>query len=398
MGNNRAMRRILLILFAVGALLALALFTVVPGFVDRALNRVDPPAAVPAVSNATRALHATLFVADLHADPLLWRRDLLAEASHGHVDVPRLIRGGVALQVFAAPTQVPAGINYESNELRNDVVTALAITQGWPTATWRSPYARALHMAHVLEGAARASDGTFRILRTANDVLRFSIQHRRNRNQVSGVLAIEGLHALEGRIENVDGLFEAGYRMMGLTHFFDNELGGSAHGSAKAGLSEFGRSVVKRMEELGVVIDLAHASPEMIDDVVALARTPLVVSHTGVRATCDNVRNLSDDHVRAIAASGGVIGIGYWDAAICDVDVSGIVRAIAHVVVVGGIDHVGLGSDFDGATTTPFDTSEIVQITQGLVDVGFNEEQIAQIMGGNVRRVLEAVLPRADED
>jgi len=387
------MRRLLIVVIALGALIALALFTVVPAAVDRNLNRVAPPSNLPVITADTHALHASLFVADLHADPLLWKRDLLTEIDHGHVDIPRLIRGGVALQVFAAPTQVPAGINYESNELDLDVVTALAITQGWPRATWQSPFARAVHMASILQDQADRSNGSFVIVRTAAELDRFAHARAANSDQVAGLLAIEGLHALEENLDNVDGLAAAGYRMMGLTHFFDNEIGGSAHGISKAGLSDFGRSVITRMEERHIVIDLAHASPQMIDDVLAMAKTPVVVSHTGVRGTCDNVRNLSDDHVRRIAANGGVIGIGYWDAAICDVNVDGIVRAIAYTARLAGVDHVGLGSDFDGATTTPFDTSELALITQGLVDADFSAEDISKIMGANVRRVLAQVLP-----
>lgn len=374
--------------------LALAFFGVAPTVVDRTLNRVDPPADALPVSESAQRVHDSLFVADLHADPLLWSRDLLVRIDHGHVDIPRLIAGGVALQVFAAPTQVPAGLNYEHNELGLDVVTALAIGQRWPRATWASPYERARHMAAILDRTAERSQGSFRVVRTIADLEQFEADRAQNRSQVAGLLAIEGLHALEGKIENVNGLFAAGYRMMGLTHFFDNELGGSAHGAEKGGLSPFGRQVVQRMQQLGIAIDLAHASPEMIDDVIAMSRLPLVVSHTGVRGTCDNVRNLSDDHLRAIARSGGVVGIGYWDAAICEVDIQGIIRAIAHVIGVAGIDHVGLGSDFDGATTTPFDTSELAQITQGLLNMGLREDFVAKVMGGNVLRVLKQTLPR----
>ncbi len=389
------MRRLLIAVLAIAAFVVFALFAFVPNLVDRRLNRVESLARQPAISQSTRALHSSLFIADLHADPLLWQRNLLDEINHGHVDIPRLIRGGVALQVFAAPTQVPAGLNYQSNELDLDVVTALAVTQRWPRSTWQSPFARAVHMAQTLRRVAERSNGRFRIVQSAGDLADFVRDHSNQREQVAALLAIEGLHAIEGRIEYVDGLFDAGYRMMGLTHFFDNELGGSAHGVSKAGLSEFGRTVVSRMQQRNILIDLAHASPRMIDDVLAMATTPVVVSHTGVRGTCDNIRNLSDDHLRGIAATGGVIGIGYWDAAICDVDVDGILRAIAYTVRLAGIDHVGLGSDFDGATTTPFDTAGLAQITQGLVDAGFSADDIGKIMGANVRRVLARALPAA---
>jgi microsomal dipeptidase-like Zn-dependent dipeptidase len=107
-----------------------------------------------------------------------------------------------------------------------------------------------------------------------------------------------------------------------------------------------------------------------------------------VKGTCDGPRNLGDDHIRRIAAGGGVIGIGYWDAAVCDVSVNGIVTAIRYVRDLVGIEYVGLGSDFDGGTETPFDTSGLDQITAGLLDAGFAEGDIRNIMGGNVLRLM----------
>ena len=172
-----------------------------------------------------------------------------------------------------------------------------------------------------------------------------------------GILATEGLHPLEGRLENVDRLYDAGFRIAGLTHFFDNELGGSAHGIHKGGLTPFGKEVVRRLEQKRILVDLAHASPRVIDDVLAQATRPVLVSHTGVQGTCPGPRNLSADHVRRIAATGGVIGIGYFRGAVCGSDAGAIVRAIRYTVNLVGVQHVALGSDFDGATGVPFDTT-----------------------------------------
>jgi microsomal dipeptidase-like Zn-dependent dipeptidase len=126
-----------------------------------------------------------------------------------------------------------------------------------------------------------------------------------------------------------------------------------------------------------------------------MATRPLVVSHTGVRGTCDNNRNLHDDHVRAIAARGGLIGIGYWPAAVCGEDGHAVARAIRHVVDLTGTEHVALGSDFDGATTTPFDITGLVEIVDALLAQGFSDGDIAQIMGENTLRLLREALPRA---
>jgi hypothetical protein len=102
--------------------------------------------------------------------------------------------------------------------------------------------------------------------------------------RVAALLATEGLHAIEGDLRNVDTLHAAGFRMLGLTHFFDNEVAGSAHGVAKGGLTPLGRAVVRRMEALGILVDVAHASPRAVDDVLAMATRPVLVSHGGVQA------------------------------------------------------------------------------------------------------------------
>ena len=142
-----------------------------------------------------------------------------------------------------------------------------------------------------------------------------------------------------------------------------------------------------------MLVDLAHASARTVEDVLAMATRPVVVSHTGVRATCDNSRNLSDDQLRRIAATGGLVGIGYWETAVCGPDARAIARAIVHAVAVAGADHVGLGSDFDGAVSVPFDTTGLPLVVDGLLEAGLQPDEIAQVMGGNVVRLLAASLP-----
>lgn len=142
-----------------------------------------------------------------------------------------------------------------------------------------------------------------------------------------------------------------------------------------------------------MLVDLAHASRALIDDVLNMAERPVLVSHTGVEGTCPGTRNLTDAHIQRIAATGGVIGIGYWDTAVCATSVKAIAKAIRYVADKVGVQHVALGSDFDGAVHTPFDTSGLAQLTQGLKEAGFSEPDIAAIMGGNVRRLLLESLP-----
>jgi microsomal dipeptidase-like Zn-dependent dipeptidase len=207
------------------------------------------------------------------------------------------------------------------------------------------------------------------------------------------MLSIEGLQDIEGKRANLDRLFDAGFRMAGLAHFFDNEVAGSMHGLKKGGLTPFGVGIVRAMEAKGMVVDIAHCSHQCVAEVLNMATRPIVSSHGGVQATCKVNRNLTDEEIRGVARTGGVVGIGYWDAAVCDTSPAGIARAIAHVRDLVGIDHVGLGSDYDGAIATRFDTSRLDAITQALIDAGFSDADIAKVVGGNVLRVLGQVLP-----
>src|SRR5207253_1163594 len=274
--------------------------------VERRFNVTTAPRAF-AVSAAARDLHSRLAVVDLHADSLLWGRDLLRRGDRGHVDVPRLVEGGVALQVLAASTKISRRHKLEGNDDRYDDVRWLALAQG-----------------------------------------------------------------------------------------FANEFAGSAHGFGR-GLTPSGRILLERAEAWGMVIDVAHSSPATIDDVLAIATRPVVASHTGMRGVADNIRNLSDEQARGIARTGGVIGIGFWAHAMGGEGLPWIVRSIRHAVNVAGIEHVALGSDWDGTVAVPFDASGIVQLTDALLTDGFDEPAIASIMGLNARRVLLAVLPSLPE-
>jgi len=367
-------------------------FLVVPSLVERIKNRtrVRGPYAVDARASE---VHRRLFVADLHADPLLWGRDLRVRAGRGHVDVPRLEEGGIALQVFSVVTKTPWGMNLESNDDRTDQVTLLALAQGWAPKTWTSLKERAVYQARRLFRMAALSRGKLTVLKSRADLSSFVERRRQDRSVVAGLLSLEGAQVLEGKAANVEAMDVAGYRMVGLVHFFDNEIGGSAHGIAKGGLTPLGLEVVRRLEDKAMLVDLAHSSPRAFADVLAVARRPVVVSHTGVKGTCDNVRNLSDEQLRGVAQTGGVVGIGFWETAVCGTDVGAIVRAIRHAVSVAGIDHVGLGSDFDGAVTEPFDSSGAPLLTEGLLAAGFTEPEVAAVMGGNVERLLRENLP-----
>jgi membrane dipeptidase len=382
----KLLRRLLLVLLV---LVAVA-WLVVPGIVENRMNRLLQPPPYKASAQA-QALHKTLIVADLHADSLLWKRNLLERGSRGHVDVPRLGEGNVAIQAFTAVTTSPRNLNIYQNSDDTDQITYLAIVQGWPPRTWHSPKERALYQAAKLHAFAEESQGKLVIIKSRSDLQKYLTNRRAG--QVAGFLGTEGAQPLESKLENLDDLYGGGFRMMAPTHFTDTAIGGAAAGIHKGGLTELGKEWVRRMEARSMLIDLAHASSATLRDVTAMARRPLIVSHTGVKGICDNPRNLSDDELRAVAATGGAIGIGLWETATCGTDARATARAIRYAVSVVGVDHVALGSDFDGAVTEPFDSSGWVLVTDALLQEGFSEGEIRKIMGDNVVRVLMQVLP-----
>lgn len=358
------------------------------------INRVEP-VTLPTIQPRAEALHSTSFVADLHSDSLLFERNLLERSGVGHVDLPRLQEGGVALQVFSLPTIVPYGLNVEKNEAGGlEMLTLAGIVQLSPTA-WLGPTGRSLHHAERLRDFAQASNDELVLIETRADLAQLQAARAAGGNATGGMLALEGAHALEGKPENLQVLFDAGYRMIGLTHFFDNAYAGSAHGVERGGLTALGRQTIQEMERLGMTLDLAHLAPKAVDEALDLSTQPTVFSHGGVRGTCDNQRNLSDAHVRRIAEGGGVIGIGYWETAVCGTTPADVAAAIVYIASLVGAEHAAFGSDYDGGTTVGFDTSALAALTQAMLDGGLSESQVRRVLGDNVLRVLSANLPPA---
>jgi len=376
--------------FFVAALVAIGasvLFFIVPERVDQSLNKIVPHKPYE-ISAESKALHQSLRLADLHDDALLWDRDFSKRQKRGHTDAPRLIEGGYRLQVLAAVTKTPKKMNYDRNAGDTDDITLLTIAQRWPPRTWSSLTERALHMARRAEDAERRSLGAVAIVRTSSDLGR-----KMAGDGLAVILATEGAHPLEGKLVNIDRLYAAGYRVLGLQHFFDNELGGSLHGVSHGGLTEFGRAAVARAQAKGMIIDVAHSSEAVVHDVLAMTAAPIIVSHTGLRGHCDSPRNLPDELIKEIAEKGGLIGVGFWEGAVCSPTAASIAAAILYAVNLAGAGHVALGSDFDGATTVPFDASETAALTDALLDAGLDETAIRAVMGENAIRFFEANLP-----
>ena len=384
------MRRWLLLI----ALVLLALYASAGwlfDMVDRVANR--SPATYPAVSERAVALHDSLWIADFHNDALLWRRDLLERSPRGHVDLPRLREGGFELAVFSATTRFHIASTYRRTLPVGDVIALAAIGSKWPRDAWSDPFVRALILATKLRAAESSSNGELGIVRTRTDLERVLRAQATGDPIIGAVLLLEGMHAIDGKLENIDALFTAGYRVFGIAHMFDNDVGGSAHGWNKTGLTPLGRRAVARIDSLGGIIDLAHASSATIDDVLAITRRAVVVSHTGVASACPGPRNLPDEVVTRIAAQGGLIAVGFWNAAVCGPDARAIARSVRRTIEIAGIDHVALGSDFDGSVRVPFDSAHMAVLTQALLDEGLTPRQIRAVMGENEKRFLLEMLP-----
>jgi membrane dipeptidase len=369
-------------------------FAILTRLIDAGFNGIDAP-RVLRPSLKAQSLVKNIFIADLHCDVLMWNRDLNLRNGYGHVDIPRLIDGNVALETFSIVSKTPLSMIKQDNVDNSwDFMILKTVIQLWPSRTWTSPRERALYQAEKLHNFSRASKGKLVIIKSAGDLGRYLELRKRNPSITAGLLAIEGAQVLEGDLNNIDVLFRAGFRMISPTHFFDNDISGSAHGVKKYGLTQKGKAMIRLMEQKGMIIDLAHASPRTIDDTLAMTTKPVMISHTGVRGVCDSVRNISDRHIGLIARGGGVIGITYFPIATCGNDIDSIVRSIRYAVKRAGIEHVGLGSDYDGFVTVPFDTTGMALLVDALMKDGFTDEEIRLIMGGNVLRLLKQLLPK----
>lgn len=380
-------------LLAAVLLLGVMLLTlVVPPVVDSRLNGISSYSTLT-ISEHAKTLHRELLIIDLHADCLMWNRDLLQRNTRGHADVPRLIEGNVALQAFTIVTKVPSHMKLEGNSATTDDITLLAMAQCWPMSTWGSLLQRTLYQTDKLADFARRSGGKLTLIKSRTDLGSYLKRRTTDQSITAGFLGVEGAHALDGNLENIDIMFDHGIRMMAPTHFFDNDIGSSAHGLCDQGLTDKGKEMIRRIQKKSMIVDLAHASSRVIKDTLAISSRPCVVSHTGVKGTCNNNRNLSDEQILGIANTGGVVGIGYWSTAVCGRDARAIAKAIRYAAKRIGVTHVALGSDFDGATIAPFDASQLIQLTQALIDEGFSDSDIKLIMGKNTCRVLQECLP-----
>lgn len=349
---------------------------------------IQPPYEI---SPAARQLHATLLIADLHIDSAVHLVDFSEPQPHGHVGRDRLAAGGLSLMTLSLPTEVSIA--------RRRGVNGMAIggaVNGQPAETWFSNFKRGQYfLRHIHNVVAANSDRMF-LIEDQEDLRALIESWTSGGDHRLGIVAsVEGIHILDNDIDNLQRLIDSGIRMISLTHAFDNEAAGSNTGRAKGGLTGYGREVLRIMQENDVILDLAHLSERAAHEALDVVSEPVVISHTGVRGTCDKNRNVSDDIIRRVGENGGVIGVGLFRSVLCGEDLDAIIRAMNHIRDLAGVEHIALGSDYDGAVKVIFDVAGLPLLTDALLANGYTPEEIRMIMGDNTLRVLSQGLPQS---
>ena len=248
----------------------------------------------------------------------------------------------------------------------------------------------------------RATERIDRDLATHADRLRVGLRTRDFRdNWKTGhhtwFRTMEGSWCLLGRVKTIDHYYATGVRMIGLTWQGDHDFATSSVYRGSVGLTALGRRAVQRMNELGIAVDVSHMSDRAVEDVLSLSKAPVFASHSNARALCDVRRNLTDDHIARIAKTGGIVGVNFYPPHLRKsgtATLQDVVRHIEHIRDVGGIESVGLGSDFDGIRHGPAGLESAAQLPalrRTLSERGFSQADIAAIFGGNFLRAFEQV-------
>ena len=327
------------------------------------------------------ALHRRVAVADGHADSLMWNRELTVASEVGHVDFPRLREGGVKIQCFTVVTRGLPVI---------DGFTPFMLKNRWPAAARASEWARCTYPVDRLEQFCTL-DGHAAITGS-----KAQLEQNLQENRISAVIGIEGGPALEGQVDRVKTLHERGVRVMSLTHLGNNELGGTStpmHGNRP--LTPLGHQVLEAMADVGMAVDLAHASPSMLPQLLAHPKARVFSSHTGVKGVTPLWRNLPDETLRALAGRGGVAGIIFAPQYVGGRALDDVCKHIEHAVNVMGEDAVALGSDFDGLIPLPRgmrDVRDLPKLTEVLVRRELPVRIIEKVLGENFRRFFGEVL------
>jgi membrane dipeptidase len=338
-----------------------------------------------------QALHQASIVIDGHCDTLLmWQaresgrapRAPLPDTARGHIDLERLKQGGVTAQNFACYL--------------------------WPRYLPSQATRQTLRLIDLFYRTQDEHVGELCLATRARD-----IEQAKAKGQVAGILSMEGAEGLEGDLGVLRMMYRLGVRWISLTWNHRNRAAdGLAELRTGGGLTEFGVRLVQEMNRLGMIVDIAHLAPAGVRDVLAASETPVVASHANAHALCPVPRNLDDEQLEGLAQTGGVVGVTYVpDFIRCDhkatpgkdaapgnapATLDMLLDHVDHIVQVIGVDHVGLGSDFDGFSDPPptglEDASCVPNITAALLERGYSAEDVRKILGGNWLRVIRQVM------
>jgi len=327
------------------------------------------------------AVHAASPVADLHAHPAL-------NAYYLRRDLGREHRGPVRWNPLRQQIDLPRA---RAGGLR--VLTNCAYA---PSILPIKPFRAALGSFETLEQLCARHPALAQVARRRGDVGPIV-----QAGKLAVIHAAEGGHHVEGSLEKLEELAERGLRYLTLTHFIHNGVAQPASLPGRfsffallrgaPGLTEFGRRLLRRCEELGVLVDVTHCSDRSLADVLSLATRPLLATHTGFRRFREVERNLSDEQLRLIARTGGMVGVITWTDLLGADSVEAMADSIVHGALVAGAEHIGIGTDFDGWVYSAEgirDATRYPALTERLAQRGFSESELRGILGGNYLRVL----------
>lgn len=386
------------------------------------LSMLLPPASMQAeqpvrkpvvLTERARKLHQQCLVIDGHND-LPWtmrqkaassfkQADISSPQPQFHTDIPRLRQGNVGAQFWSA---------YVPSETRKE----------------RRAAHDTLEQIDLIHRMIKRYPETFEMAATADDIERI---HKSGK--IASMIGVEGGHSIENSLSLLRIFYGLGVRYMTLTHSDSLDWADSATDEAKSqGLSPFGEEVVLSMNRLGMLVDISHVSQETMDDVLRVSQAPIIASHSSARAIADHVRNVPDDILVKVKQNGGIVMVNYFSGFVVPESakqmtdmfqkrrelkqkfpketnfrreynqwkskqkmkpgtIHDVVDHIDHIVKVAGVEHVGIGSDFDGVSSLPIQLEDVATyplITQALLDRGYSDQQIKQIMGENLMRVL----------
>ena len=388
------------------------------------------PSTMPGVSERAMRIYREAIVIDMHNDmpsKMLddgYDPDVRHPAGfgkmEGNTDLPRLVESGLTAEFMSA--FVDADYAFKSPD---------------------QSYARVGLYLDAIAAFAHKHPDTLIVSTTAADVRR-----AKREGKVAIFIGVEGGHAIEGSLDKLRDIYRRGARYMTLTWNNGNQWAGSSNGANNTrtgGLTPFGRDVVREMNRLGMLVDISHVSDSTFRDAISTSTAPVIASHSSARALGLHARNLTDDQLRAVAKNGGVVNVNFYSnfidpafaaavekgraafrpiqdsilradgdnqvtrqkvaamlsvrlAALPQTPLSVLIDHFDHIAKVAGVDHVGLGSDFDGVGALPVgmeDVTRLPRIAQGLLDRGYSETDIRKILGGNMLRVLDQVMSGA---